>query len=107
MLIPVVGINLLLFSYPSPGFSIITCPRTNFFLKLWNLCDPSANPVRLIKFDLVNASFWLLASLIVVWLTFDTKYIDSSTSLWSGLFWVPVVVIPALAIPIEPVPKVL
>ena len=73
VLMPAVGINLLLFSYPSPGFSIITWPRTNFFDKLWNLCDPSANPVKLSKLDLVIASFWLFASLIVVLLTFDTK----------------------------------
>ena len=73
MLMPEVGINLLLFSYPSPGLSIITCPKTNFFLKLWNLCDPSAKPVRLSKLDFVIASFSLFASLIVVWLTLDTK----------------------------------
>ena len=73
VLIPAVGTNLLLFSYPSPGFSMIICPKTNFLFKLWNLCVPSANPVRLSKFDLVSASFWLFASLIVVLLTLDTK----------------------------------
>ena len=86
---------------------MIIWPKTNFFLKLWNLCEPSANPVKLIKFDLVIASSWLFASLIVVWLTLETKYIDSSTSLWSGLFWIKVVVMPALAIPIAPVLNVL
>ena len=75
--------------------------------KLWSLCDPSANPVRLMRLDLVNASFSLFASLMVELSTLDTKYIASLTNLWSGGSWIPVVVIPALAIPIAPAPKVL